>query len=444
MKLLSVHVIPAVAALLLAACATSPESPRTMDPASALDAIAADYVHLTLEIGEREEGYVDAYYGPREWAAAVKADPREVPQLRTATDALATRLRAVDAALLDPMQRRRRAFLLAQFKAARTRLAMLSGEHLSFDDEAEGLFDVRPVLQPLSSYDAALARIERLVPGSGPLWQRLDAESKRTAIPADRLDEVMRSAIAECRRRTAAHIALPADEAFTLELVTGKPWSGYNWYKGNATSLIQINTDLPVLMSRAIDLGCHEGYPGHHVLNMLLEQRLARDRGWMEFTVYPLYSPQSFIAEGTANYGIELAFDDADRLAFERDILYPLAGLDPALAARDRQLRAARAALAGARFTLAREYLDGRMDRATAIAMAQKYQLLSPERAEQSIKFTETYRSYVINYGLGLDAARAYVEAAGPGDAARWRAMERVLSEPTLPSDLERAATPAK
>jgi hypothetical protein len=57
---------------------------------------------------------------------------------------------------------------------------------------------------------------------------------------------------------------LPAEESFTLEYVTNQPWSGYNWYKGHYTSLIQINTDLPVAISRALDLACHEGYPGHH------------------------------------------------------------------------------------------------------------------------------------------------------------------------------------
>jgi hypothetical protein len=156
----------------------------------------------------------------------------------------------------------------------------------------------------------------------------------------------------------------------------------------------------------------------------------------MEFTVYPLYSPMSLIAEGSANFGIELAFPGEEKLAFERDMLYPLAGLDPALAARDAQLQRARAELAGARLTLARDYLDGRIDRAEAVRLAQQYQLMSPERAEQSISFVDKYRSYVINYGLGLELVRDHVDAAGATPEARWAAMERILSEPTLPADL--------
>lgn len=420
------------------ACATSPmPAHTTSETASAtLGNIAEAYVHLSLETGEHEPGYIDAYYGPAAWADQAKAAKRSLPELRAATDALIQRVQAVEENSLTALEVRRKQLLAAQLTAAATRMAMIAGEKPDFDDEAEGLYGFRPQLKPLSAYDPVLDKLDRLLPGTAPLWQRVDAVVKQTEIPHDRLEQVMHASIAECRRRTVAHIPLPAEEKFTLELVTGQPWSGYNWYQGKATSVIQINTDLPVLMSRAVDLGCHEGYPGHHVLNMLLEQRLYRQRGWIEFTVYPLYSPQSFIAEGSANFGIELAFPGEEKLAFERDVLYPLAGLDPALAARDAQLQQARGELAGARLTIARDYLDGRIDRAEAVRLAQKYQLMSPERAEQSIAFVDRYRSYVINYGLGQDLVRAYVDGAGKTPEARWAAMERILSEPTIPADL--------
>lgn len=401
-----------------------------------LDEIATDYVQMQLEIGEREPGYIDAYYGPAEWQEAAKSAPRSLEQLAREAADLTQRANAVDADALDPMEQRRRAFLLAQLKAAETRLRMLRGEKLSFADEAEGLFGIRPELEPLSTYDPVLARIDALLPGSGTLADRVDAFQNRFTIPEDRLKPVFDAAIAECKRRTLQYIALPPGETFTMEFVTDKPWSGYNYYKGDATSLIQINTDLPIRISRAVDLGCHEGYPGHHVYNMLLEQNLAKDRGWIEYTVYPLYSPQSLIAEGSANYGIDLAFPGEQRLNYEVGALYPLAGLPTADADKYLALLDAMRDLAGARFTIAADYLEGRIDREEAVALAQKYQLMSKARAEQTIDFTETYRSYVINYGLGQDMVRAYVEAAGDTPAARWEAFEKVISEPTLPSDL--------
>ncbi|MDO9224175.1 MAG: hypothetical protein Q7U20_10755, partial [Caulobacter sp.] len=259
-----------VALIALAACLALVATPASA--AQNLDQLAERYVKLSLEIGEHEDGYIDAYYGPPEWAVAAKAGKRDLPTLARAVDDLSFALgfaSSRDSLTLTDEDRRRVAFLQAQLTAARTRLRMIRGEKLSFEDEAEGLFGVRPQLKPLSAYDPVLKEIETLVPGDGPLWQRVDAFNDRFIIPADRLRAVMDAAIAECRRRTIAHIALPANERFTLEFVTGKSWSGYNWYKGDATSLIQVNTDLPVRLSRAVDLGCHEGYPGHHVLNML-------------------------------------------------------------------------------------------------------------------------------------------------------------------------------
>jgi hypothetical protein len=431
-------------AFLAAACATPPAADTRGEPTAAaddMDAIARDYVRLQLTIGEKEEGYIDAYYGPAEIREAARADAAAatLPQLRQRVAALVARIGAVEAVTSYPagsIEARRSGFLRAQLVAADTRLRMLQGERLSFADEARGLFAVTPEIRPLSAYDPVVARIDRLVPGPGPLNERVEAFQQRFTIPADRLDAVMHAATAECRRRTLQHIALPAEEQFTLEFVTNKSWSGYNWYQGNYRSLIQVNTDLPIRISRAVDLGCHEGYPGHHVYNVLLERNLARGRGWAEYTVYPLYSPQSLIAEGSANYGYDLAFPGPERLAFETRVLYPLAGIPTAGAARYLELQEALQELSGARFTIARDFLEGRITREQAISLSQRYQLVSAQRAGQLLAFTEQYRSYVINYGLGREMVAAYIERQGADQASRWDAMERILSEPTLPSDL--------
>ena len=412
--------------LFLAACATA------MVSRDSVQAIARDYVRLQLAIGEKEDGYIDAYYGPEELKAEGKslAAASTLPQLAQQVDALKARIAAA-----GEMDARRAGFLQAQLTAAATRLRMLQGEKLSFEEEAVGLFGVKPELKPLSAYDPVLARIDQLVPGQGPLWQRVDAFQDRFVIPKERLKPVFDAAIAECRARTVRHIRLPGGEKFDMAFVTGKSWSGYNYYQGDYHSKIEINTDLPIRISRAVDLGCHEGYPGHHVLNVLLEQRLVRDRGWIEHSVQPLFSPQSIISEGSANYGIDLAFPGAQKLAYETRVLYPLAGLPTADAARFDALLAALRDLGGARFTIAREYLEGRVSEAEAVALTQKYQLVSEARAKQSIAFTKQYRTYVINYGLGRDMVAADVESRG-SEAAKWRRMEQILSEPTLPSDL--------
>lgn len=421
-----------------AACSTVPPPQAAAPMTRSLDQIAEEYVRLQLATGEKEAGYIDAYYGPPEWSAAAKADPRTLAEL--ARDMAANRAALTDLRMRargDAMWLKRVTFLDAQMVAAETRLRMMRGEKLAFVEEARGLFGVEVRLDPLASYDPVLAELETLVPGPGPLWQRVDALGKRIEMKPAALKPVFDRAIAECRARTLAHIPLPRDESFTLEFVTGKSWGGYNYYKGGYHSLIQINTDLPSRADRAVDLGCHEGYPGHHVLNTLLEQRLTKERGWVEFSVYPLYSPQSLIAEGTANYGVELAFPGGEKAAFEAASIYPLAGIDPALAARVDRLGELTRKLARARNTIAADYLDGRIDKATAIAALQKYGPTSPERAAKALTFIEQYRSYVINYNLGQDMVRAHVERVGGSDrAARWKAFVKVISEPTLPMDL--------
>jgi hypothetical protein len=230
--------------------------------------------------------------------------------------------------------------------------------------------------------------------------------------------------------------------------VNDKPWSGYNWYQGQARSLIQINTDLPIFISRAVDLGCHEGYPGHHTFNVLLEKNLVERQGWVEFTLYPLFSPASLIAEGSGNYGIELAFPNDERVRFEKTRLFPLAGLQPDDADRYYALQDLLGQLSYAGNEAARDYLNGDMDREETVQWLVDYTLSSPERARQRVDFFDTYRSYVINYNLGKDLVRRWVErdtagseaAGGQNEAAvqsqRWQRFERLLSTPMLPSDL--------
>ena len=400
-----------------------------------LGAIANDYVKLTLALGEQEAGYVDAYYGPQAWVAEAKADPRDMRELGNALVELMERIDGLPPGD-DPLVEARKQFLSAQLEAAVTRHAMMLGETFPFAREAQGLFGVTPDLKPLQEFDPVLEEIENLVPGDGPLSARVAAFENGYVIPKDRLKVVFDTAIAECKARTMKYFDLPEGENFKMEFVTGKSWSGYNYYQGNYQSLIQVNTDLPIFIGRAVDLGCHEGYPGHHVYNTLLERNLTKGRGWQEFSVYPLYSPQSLIAEGSANYGIELAFGGEERLEYERDVLYPLAGLDPDTAAAYWALQIAKQALSGARMTIAQQYLDGEITREEAIALNQKYQLVSAERAAQMTDFNEQYRSYVINYGLGMEMVRDWIEAQGDAPVWRWKAMERLLSEPMLPGEL--------
>ena len=411
---------------------------RATGGTDAMSEISREYIRLVLAMGEHDKDYVDAYYGPEEVKAEAAKAKLSLDDIGARVKDLSARLGTLPA-VADELSRLRHQYLQKQLGAMSARVHMLKGERFTFDEESKALYDAVAPTYPESRFQAILDRLDTRFPGKGSLVDRYDAWRAPFVIPHDRLDAVFKAAIAACRERTLAHVTLPPDEQFTVEYVTNKSWSGYNWYQGRYKSLIQVNTDLPIYIDRAIDLACHEGYPGHHVYNALLEKHLVRERGWMEFTVYPLFSPQSLIAEGTANFGIEVAFPGRERVDFERARLFPLAGLDPARAAEYYEVMALVDQLSYAGNEAARRYLDGKIDRDAAIAWLERYALMAHDRAAQRVRFFDQYRSYVINYNYGKDLVRHFIESNG-GTAdhpdRRWQEFEQLLSSPRLPSGL--------
>jgi hypothetical protein len=409
-------------------------------PALTMNDMAERYVKRVLGVGQHDPDLVDAYFGDPAWRPA--GDPVPLDRLLAEARELHGALQRFSPSAGAPPApgTARAAFLDGQLTAVETRLEMLAGRRFTFDDESLRLYDARAPEHTEAEFQQALDELARELPGPGDLNARYTVFRNGYIVPRDRLDAVFRAAIAECRARTAAHLTLPAGESFTVEYVTGKSWSGYNWFKGHATSLIQVNTDLPITIDRAIDLACHEGYPGHHAYHSLLEDRMVRTNGWVEFSVYPLFSPQALISEGTANFGIDVAFPADERLAFEQRVLYPLAGLDPAAAPRFATIQRLVDRLGYAGNEAARRYLNGGIDRAGAIDSLMRWAMSPRDRAVQRTRFFDQYRSYVINYTLGRDLVRAYVERRG-GTAdhpdVRWREFEALLVAPHLPSSLQ-------
>jgi hypothetical protein len=448
--------------------------------ADPMNAIAEKYAHLVLALGQHDQDEVDAFYGPAEWKAQAETNKQSLDaiaaeaaallqQLRvegtaaplvesskakktesnsemqpgtTAATAKATKSDAMDCCAPgtadSDMLQLRREYLEKQISALAARVRMLKGEKLKFDDESKALYDAVAPTYPDSHFDKIIAQLDAKIPGKGELWQRYEEWRKPFMIPKDKLDAVFQAAIKECRARTLAHISLPPNESFTVEYVTNKPWGGYNWYKGNFHSVIQVNTDLPIFIDRAVDLAAHEGYPGHHVYNSLLEKNLVRDRGWMEFSVYALFSPQSLIAEGTANFGRQVAFPNkADRMKFEKEVLFPAAGIDASRADEYYAVEDLFKELNYAGNEAARRLINGEIDEKAAAEWLQKYAVMEPARAQQRVKFIQRYRSYVINYNLGEDMVKKYIEKrAGDDPERKWSEFGKLLSSPRLPSGL--------
>ncbi|MDD8017268.1 MAG: hypothetical protein PHP42_02725 [Bacteroidota bacterium] len=413
---------------------------QTKEPEMKMNSIAEQYVKLILAVGQHDADYVDAYYGPKEWLDEAKTMKYQLTALHDWTEALQKRIAAVKVSSHDKLLALRKTYITKQLSAAHAKIEMLMGKKYSFDDEAKKLYDAAPPTYSESHFKKILQELDAILPDSGSIHERYEKFHNQFVIPKEKIDTVFKAAITECRARTKMHIALPDSESFVVEYVHDKAWSGYNWYQGGAHSLIQVNIDYPIFIDRAVDLAAHEGYPGHHVYNVLLESEMLKKHGWIEFCIYPLFSPQSLIAEGSANYGIDVVLPNAERLKFEKETLFPLAGLDTTQVEHYYKVQALTAKLAYAGNEAARGYLNGTITKEQAVDWLVTYSLSPRERAEQRIRFIEKYRAYVINYNLGQDLVKQFVEKKSGKNATpekRWDVFRDLISSPRLPSELK-------
>ncbi len=400
-----------------------------------LSAVAEQYVRLALALGEHDEYYVDAYFGPEEWRDEAKQEAKSLDDIATAADSLVAELNALDMDGVDSLLELRQNFLATHLHAMASVSRMRNGQKYSFDEESKAIYGFVAPTFPREHYDQALAKLEELLPGEGPLHERYNAFMKQFEIPADKLELVVTKGIEECRRRTLQHMTLPEGENFVMEMVSGNPWGAYNWYQGNGQGLIQIESSRPTHLGRSIELGCHEGYPGHHVFSSLLDFSYGQERGWVEFSIFPLFAPMGVIFEGSGNYAAKVAFPEQDRLDFLRDVIVPIAGLGEVDLGTRNKIDAIRESIRYARIEAARNYLDGVWSREETVEWLTKYNLVPPEGIDSSIGFIERYRAYTINYVLGQDLVGAYVQANNPDgtNEGEWQGLIKLLSLPPAP-----------
>ncbi len=395
-----------------------------------IDRIAREYVRLAVALGERDPDSIDFYAGPRDVVAGVRARTPTLGAIGADAESLEDRLRLVPAD--DDAGRVRRRFLDRQLHAIERRAALLTGERWSFDEESKALFGVVPPPPDEARLAGVRREIDGLLPGPGRLADRYDAFEHRFVVPPDRLTAVMTKAIDGCRARTLAHEPLPPGERVTVEYVGNKPWGAFSRYQGGLRSVVQVNADFAWTVDRALEVACHETYPGHHAWNVRVDTSLVQHGGRTELTVQPSFSPQSLVTEGGASLAAGLAFPGSDRVAFERDVLFPIAGIDPTLAERDVQIERLVDRLAPVEGDVARRYLDGELEFERAGSALEAGALMA--HPEAALKYINEFRTYVVTYTYGRDLAERFVDAtAGPSATAdaRWRAYEQ-LADPAV------------
>jgi len=416
---------PALLLLLSSGCGgqTPPAASRP-----AVDAAAERYVRLALALGERDADSIDSYHGPSQWQADAGARHAPLPKIRADATLLADSLAAAAAPDAPRDDNVRRAFLVRQLRAIAARVDILLGARPSFDDETRSLFGLEGQAGGDGDAAAVRAEIAKLLPGSGSLPARYAAFDRQYLIAPDRLNAVLSRAADGCRAATAPHVSLPAGERIVIEYANDLAWSAFTRYEGRATSRIRVNAALPLTVDRALDLACHEAYPGHHTIDSLLDAEAGRR---VELLVRPLFSPQSLLHEAAASLASSVAFADLERIAFERDELFPLAGLDPSGAGVHVRVGRLIDRLSSAQASIARQYLDGALDFPRA-AKALERDALMPS-ADATLKFLNQFRSYAATYTFGRDRLRRHLDAEAPpgGDKnVRWRSFVDAISNP--------------
>ncbi|MBI2704648.1 MAG: DUF885 domain-containing protein [Actinobacteria bacterium] len=390
-----------------------------------------DYLLLGLCLGRHIDGLVDAYYGPPELARRVEAEPVGDPASlrRDAAELIA----ALDAAVDDhELGADRRHWLRAQAVGLHTTARKLAGEKVSYADEVELCYGVRPKPVPEDELASAHAALDQALPGRGNLRDRYIVWREAQAVPVDKLHGAIHSLADDFRERTQRLFGLPDGEHVDFELTENQPWSGFNYYLGGLHSRVAINTDLPVLSHTLGHLVAHEAYPGHHTEHTRKEVGLVRQRHQQEETIFLVGTPQCLLAEGLADLGIEIVAGERPEPIIA-DHLQPLGiPYDPDLVA---SVSKAADAMNAVRGNVAWMLHEQHADPDDAIAYAMRWSLLPRNRAEKMLDFLtdETWCSYISCYVEGLPLCRRYVN----GDPRRF---ERLLADQMVPADLAAAA----
>ena len=385
------------------------------------------YLLLGLRLGRHVDGFVDAYYGPDELSSAVaEEDVGPAESLVAEADAL---LRDLASAELD---RHRREWIRDQVRGVRVAARVLAGESVSYSDEVEGCYGVRPEEWSEDAYRAAHERLDELLPPGDSLIDRFERWRESHAVPAERMVPATLAAAEVLRRRVAGLVDLPEGEELLVEEVHDEPWWAFNYYLGRLRSRVVVNADALTTASEIVMLASHEVYPGHHTERAVKERRLVDERGWLEETLLLVPTPQSVVCEGIAETGLDVVLDDG--LREELESTFAAQGLPADLELALEVLRVRR--------PLRRVGLDvallvhehGASDD-EAKAHYERWALARPDRAARALRFATdpTWRAYAISYSAGAELCEWYTA----GDAARFRTL---LTEQIRVSDLLAAA----
>lgn len=398
-----------------------------------IERLAERYVTLALALAQRSPDEIDAYFGPGSLKDMGASSNSTLQQLEESAQGLLVELR------LPGDTNPRRIELQERVKSFDALLGvMLDPGKITFDQEARSLYDFEPAPIDTASLSGVRSRLEESLPGQGSLADRVDRFRRRFVIPAGARAAVFARALKECRAKTLAKWPLPPEETLDVTF-TRDVAAAWHRYEGHYHSSLKLNPDAVAFLGSAIDVACHEGYPGHHTQFVLMELEAGQTGPEVEKTLVLLRSPISMLREGAADYGVDLVFPPAERLAFERDVLFPLAGLDPAEAASYALVNRLVRELSSSAVPILRAYRDHRLGVETAARELQEAALVSSPGP--LLAFVDHLGPFVLGYTLVPAQVRHHIENYSTlSGEDRWSILRRILAR----EDLRALAPPGR
>jgi len=392
-----------------------------------------EYLLLGLRFNRVEDGYVDSYTGDPALRHTVDNEPQPLPaDLARQAERLLTELSAIGG--LEPA---RADFIGAHLRALACAGRKFAGHDVGFVDEVEAYFDVRIAKGDPEQYRLAHTKLDDALGGGGSLAERMQAYRAGEEVPPERLEECIHAFSSALRDRVRVDYPLPDTETITYEVVTDKPWSGFNYYLGNYTSTVAVNADLKQQMSSLPRLVAHESYPGHHTEHCRKEARLVHTYDQAEQTLFLVNTPQCLMAEGLADLALYAAFGP-NWAGWAGEIYADLGlGFD---SDRAQAVSEAAVALADVRQDAALMLHDEHRDADEVVEFLKRWLLVDDKRARQMLRFLSSplWRAYTSTYVEGYRLLRAWLEGR-PDGVSLTEQFGRLLDEPLIPSSLRAA-----
>lgn len=389
-----------------------------------------EYLLLGLRFDRVEEGYVDSFTGDPALRQRVADEPAPDP----ADLARQARRLLAEVPGAEGLDAQRADYLAAHLKALACAGRKFAGEDVGFVEEVREYFDVDIAKGEQDRYRDAHRRLDEALGGTGPLDQRLQAYRQSEEIPPHRLEECIHAFSSALRDTVRATYPLPERETITYEVVTDKPWSGFNYYKGDYQSTVAVNADLKQQMSNLPRLVAHESYPGHHTEHCRKEAGLVAGQDQQEQTIFLVNTPQCLMAEGLADLALYAV--QGPQWGRWAAVIYADLGLRFD-GERSAAISEAAAALADVRQDAALMLHDEHKDVDDVAAYLSQWLLVTDERARQMLRFLSSplWRAYTSTYVEGYRLLRGWLDDR-PAEVSLTERFGRLLDEPLIPSSL--------